>query len=135
VDADTAAHRAALLRKWLYRLDGQATARQAAIIADFVRAGRAPRRRPLALGPSLRGATKRLAQMAVNTALGRGFDLPLAPPRRHDGVEINELGYVDRLTRQPDVEAWCARLRSLRRESPIPAAELSRRIRTADGAR
>ncbi len=123
-----AAGRADVLRKWLYRLDGGSTARQAQAIADYlVEARPTPRRRPGALGASVRGAAKRLGQMAINTALGRAFDLPLQRPARKGGIEVNELGYADRLVRQPDVDAWCARLRAFRAEpgtSPGEAVEL-----------
>ena len=119
IDPSVAAARAVVLRKWLHRLDGLSTARQANAIADYV-AGAAPvpRRRPLAVG---RGAAKRLGQMALNAALGRAFDLPLRRPDHHGGIEINELGYADRLVRQPDVDAWVTRLRGFRAENAVIA--------------
>jgi surface carbohydrate biosynthesis protein len=119
IDPSTAAARAQVLRRWLYRLDGQSTARQAQVIADYIAVARpSPRRRPLALGRFGRGAPKRLAQMAVNAMLGRSFDMPLTAPVRHAGIEVNERGYADRFVRQPDVNAWTARLRRIRAESP-----------------
>jgi surface carbohydrate biosynthesis protein len=115
VDEATGANRAAVLRKWLFELDGGSTARQAAALARLAATGgAAPRRNPVAFGPLLRGAAKRLGQMAINRAVGRPFDLPLSKPASHGGIEVNELGYADRLTRQPDVAAWCARLRAFR---------------------
>jgi surface carbohydrate biosynthesis protein len=120
VDPSVAAMRAQVLRRWLYRLDGESTARQAAAIADYITvASPSPRRRPLALGRLGRGAPKRLARMAANAVLGRSFDLPLRTPAKHDGIEVNELGFADRLVRQPDVDAWTARLRKFRSEHPI----------------
>jgi len=119
VEASVAAARAQVLRRWLYRLDGQSTAMQAkAIVECMAAAVPSPKRRPLALGRFGRGAPKRLAQMAVNTVMGRSFDLPLRAPVKHAGVEVNELGYADRLVRQPDVDAWTERLRRFRAESP-----------------
>jgi surface carbohydrate biosynthesis protein len=115
VDADVAASRAALLRRWLHHLDGQSTRRQARAIASLIEHERIePRRSPRALGPALRGACKRLAIMAINAARGRPFDMPLTAPAREGGIEVNELGYADRLVRQPDVDLWCERLRQLR---------------------
>jgi hypothetical protein len=127
IDPSMAAGRAQVLRRWLHRIDGESTARQAQAIADYIAdAAPAPRRRPLALGRMGRGAPKRLAQMAVNTALGRDFDAPLRPPPRHHGVEVNELGYADRLVRQSDVNAWTERLRRFRAggaTAPAPGPE------------
>ncbi|MEO6235369.1 MAG: surface carbohydrate biosynthesis protein [Vicinamibacterales bacterium] len=115
VDEAAAAARRTVLEKWLNRLDGRSTARQAAAIAALAGSGGAtPRRNPFAFGPQLRGAGKRLAQMALNRALGRPFDLPLSAPATHGGVEVNALGYADRLARQSDVDAWCATLRAFR---------------------
>jgi hypothetical protein len=119
VDPSTAAGRAQVLRRWLYRLDGRSTARQAQAIADYIAvASPSPQRRPFALGRFGRGAPKRLAQMMVNHMLGRSFDLPLRQPAKHAGIEVNELGYADRLVRQPDVNAWTDRLRRFRAETP-----------------
>jgi hypothetical protein len=130
------AGRREVLSKWLYRLDGQSTARQARAIAAFLAADApSPRRSLLALGGSARGAIKRLAQMGVNTVLGRGFDLPLAAPTHHRGVEVNELGYADRLVRQPDVERWCRTIRNLRAELSAAPAGLPAPVGAADGAR
>jgi surface carbohydrate biosynthesis protein len=125
-----------VLRKGLYRLDGQSTVRQARSIADLLAStAPSPRRSLLALGPASRGALKRLAQMGVNAALGRAFDLPLARPTHHHGVEINELGYADRLVRQPDVERWCARIRKLRDDLVAAPSSLAEPLGAADGAR
>lgn len=136
VDPQVAAARADVLRKWLHRLDGQSTARQASAIASYVAAkAPAPRRNPLALGPAARGAAKRLAQMGLNTLLGRGFDLPLTRPAHHEGIEVNELGYADRLVRQPDVERWCATIRRLRSELAGAPAALAEPLGAADAAR
>ena len=77
---------------------------------------------------------KRLAQMGLNTALGRAFDTPLTRPAQHGGVEVNELGYADRLVRQPDVERWCRTIRRLRAELAGTPAALTEPVR-ADGAR
>jgi surface carbohydrate biosynthesis protein len=115
VDAMTVASRAAVLERWLYRLDGRSTLRQAAVIAELAAQRTArPRRNPLAFGWQLRGAAKRLAQMAVNRARGRPFDAAMAKPATVAGIEVNELGFADRLTRQPDVLLWCATLREFR---------------------
>jgi surface carbohydrate biosynthesis protein len=136
IDPAMAAGRAAVLRRWLHLLDGQSTARQAAAIATFVSsAALTPKRRPLALGVYGRGAVKRLGQMAVNTALGRPFDRPLVDPATHDGIEVNELGYADRLVRQPDVAAWTARLRQLRRERPVPVPHAEEPVGAAHDGR
>jgi surface carbohydrate biosynthesis protein len=123
VDRSIAAGRAKVLRTWLHELDGQSTARQARAIADLVSNGRiSPRRNPLALGRSVRGAAKRLALMSLNTVAGRPFDMPVSAPPREGGIEVNELGYADRLVRQPDVDRWCARLRQFRASGPaVPA--------------
>jgi hypothetical protein len=110
------AHRQAVLNRWLHRLDGQSTARQAAALARLAATASPSRIGALeALGRGAAGTTKRLAMMAMNRAAGRPFDAPLRQPRRQGGVEVNELGYADRLVRQPDVEAWCRRLREFRR--------------------
>jgi surface carbohydrate biosynthesis protein len=122
IDPQVTAARAAVLRKWLHRVDGGSTARQAQAIADFLSGGASePKRRPLALGSYARGAVKRLGTMALNTALGRAFDQPLVAPPREHGIEVNELGYVDRLVRQPDVVEWTARLRRFRADTARPA--------------
>jgi hypothetical protein len=73
--------------------------------------------------------------MGLNTVLGRGFDQPLTRPAHHEGVEINELGYADRLVRQPDVERWCATIRQLRAELASAPAALAEPLGAADGAR
>jgi hypothetical protein len=73
--------------------------------------------------------------MGVNAAAGRGFDLPLARPTRHAGVEVNELGYADRLVRQPDVERWCERIRKFRAELSVAPAGFPQPVGAADGAR
>jgi surface carbohydrate biosynthesis protein len=115
IDATTAASRAAVLTRWLYRLDGRSTVRQAAAIAELAaRRTATPRRNPLAYGWHLRGAAKRLGLMAVNRARGAPFDAALTKPATVAGIEVNELGFADRLTRQPDVVHWCATLREFR---------------------
>ena len=123
IDPSVAAGRAQVLGRWLHRLDGKSTARQAQAIAGHIaEAAPMPCRRPLALGRFGRGAPKRLAQMAVNAALGRDFDLPLRPPRLHHGIEVNELGYADRLVRQSDVNGWTERLRRFRADGALAVA-------------
>lgn len=115
ITASRAAGRSEVLRKWLHRVDGHSTARQAKAIAALIGRERIePRRKPLALGWSLRGASKRLAIMALNAGRGVPFDMPLTTPLREGGIEVNELGYADRLVRQPDVDVWCERLRVVR---------------------
>jgi hypothetical protein len=134
IDPSTAAGRAHVLRRWLYRLDGQSTARQAQGIAAYIAAA-APsaRRRPFALGRFGRGAPKRLAQMALNQMLGRSFDLPLRQPSKHAGIEVNELGYADRLVRQPDVDAWTERLRRFRAETPSDRPGIAEAVGALNG--
>lgn len=122
IDPSVAAGRAQVLSRWLHRIDGESTARQAQAIADYIaQAAPVTRRRPFALGRMGRGVPKRLARMAVNAAMGRDFDAPLGRPTRHNGIEVNELGYADRLVRQSDVNAWTERLRRFQFAGTIAA--------------
>jgi surface carbohydrate biosynthesis protein len=120
--------RATHLQRWLFRVDGQSSCRQAAILADLAASRqRSIRVRPLTLGRSLKGAARGLAAMAVNRLAGRPFDAAIAR-RRVAGPEVNELGYIDRVTRQPDIDRWCQILRPavhLHDRSPaaVPAIE------------
>jgi surface carbohydrate biosynthesis protein len=108
--------RAAHLRRWLHQVDGRSTERQARVLAEFVSARRpAPRLVPAAFAGRLGSVLKGAALMGLNSLFGRPFDQSLSFGRA-TGPEINELGYVDRVTRQPDVEAWAARLRQFRRD-------------------
>lgn len=112
VDATKAAGRTAHLSRWLYRVDGASAARQAQAIASFVAGRRFVPSQPLrSLGSARGSAIRGMIAMRCNQMLGRHFDASLRPEKRHAGLQINMLGYVDRIARQPDVEDWCRRLR------------------------
>jgi hypothetical protein len=108
--ADQQAGRDRHLRRWLFRVDGHCSSRQAALLAPLAAERRGSvRLRPLAFGRSLRGAARGTITMAANGVMRRPFDAPLT--WRSGQPAVNELGYIDRVTRQPDVERWCAALR------------------------
>jgi hypothetical protein len=121
------AGRDAHLRRWLFRVDGQCAYRQAEILAGLA-AERRPsvRFRPLTFGRSLKGAVRGMAVMGVNRLARRPFDAAIAR-RTAAGAQVNELGYIDRVTRQPDVERWCGILRpAVRRHDLAPVAVQAR---------
>jgi len=105
------AGRMAHLRRWLFQVDGQSANRQAALLAPLAAVRQqSVRLRPLTFGRSLKGVVRGFAVMAVNRLAGRPFDAAVSR-RAAAGPEVNELGYIDRVTRQPDVERWCQVLR------------------------
>jgi surface carbohydrate biosynthesis protein len=132
--ADQQAGRDAHLRRWLFRVDGQCSSRQAALLAPLAAERRGSvRMRPLAFGRSLKGAARGLMTMAVNGVMRRPFDAALT--LRSGKPAVNELGYIDRVTRQPDVDRWCVALRPGVRIAPTSSPAIREEVMAAGGAR
>ena len=109
VENALAARRKSFLERWFHTLDGRATERQAAALADVIR-DRSPRRKAL---PSLisRHTVAELIRYHLNHSLRREFDAPLL--RRRRGVVSDFLGQRDKEVRQEDVARWVSEIQRL----------------------
>ena len=110
--------RNAYLEEWFYALDGRASERQAAAIADLVK--RARHQHNPSLSPPWVGLRTplRVLQYRLNGLLGREFDKPFFEDRH--AVPKDFLGQRDKVVRQRDVQTWTRKVREALAMSGTP---------------
>lgn len=97
------------LEEWFYFLDGRASERQAAAIANLLNSGQ-HKHNPLLSPPWVGLRTPlRLLQYHFNALLGREFDELFFEDRQV--IPKDFLGQEDKVVRQRDVRAWTERVR------------------------